>query len=297
MLTVQTFWKFSRPHTLIGTTISIIGIYFITVNESLYFSFHSLYILFFALFPAWLGNIFITGLNQITDISIDKINKPFLPLASGDMTLFEAKLLVVLTGALGLFFSWLINIFLALTIFIGMFIGALYSLPPIRLKRIPYLSSLAIFTVRGMVVNVGIFLYFKTVLVEPLLFSPDILFLTIFVTVLSMTISLLKDIPDTTGDSFFKISTFSVKYGRKNIFVVASTILVFDYIFGIVVGLIFSQFWNMQLMIIIHGVLLILLLFQIQKVNLENNLTVTRFYMFIWDLFYLEYLLLPFLRV
>ena len=170
MLTVQTFWKFSRPHTLIGTTISIIGIYFFTVNESLYFSFHSLYILFFALFPAWLGNIFITVINKITDISIDKINKPFLRLASGDMTLFDAKLLVVLTGALGLFFSWLINIFLALTIFIGMFIGALYSLPPIRLKRIPYLSSLAIFTVRGMVVNVGIFLYFKTVLVEPLVF-------------------------------------------------------------------------------------------------------------------------------
>ena len=112
-----------------------------------------------------------------------------------------------------------------------------------------------------------------------------------------MSISLLKEIQDNTGESFFKISTFSVKYGRKNIFVVASTILVFDYIFGIVVGLIFSQFWNMQLMIIIHGVLLILLLFQIQKVNLENNLTVTRFYMFIWDLFYLEYLLLPFLRV
>ena len=31
-------------------------------------------------------NIYITGLNQITDIDIDKINKPNLPLASGDLS-------------------------------------------------------------------------------------------------------------------------------------------------------------------------------------------------------------------
>ncbi len=30
------------------------------------------------------GNGFIVGLNQIYDVSIDQVNKPFLPIAAGD---------------------------------------------------------------------------------------------------------------------------------------------------------------------------------------------------------------------
>ena len=32
-------------------------------------------------------NVFIVGLNQITDVEIDRINKPYLPIAAGDLTL------------------------------------------------------------------------------------------------------------------------------------------------------------------------------------------------------------------
>ena len=32
------------------------------------------------------GNGFIVGLNQIYDVSIDQVNKPFLPIAAGDCT-------------------------------------------------------------------------------------------------------------------------------------------------------------------------------------------------------------------
>ena len=42
-----------------------------------------------ALIPALLMNVCIVGLNQLYDVEIDKINKPYLPLASGEMTIRE----------------------------------------------------------------------------------------------------------------------------------------------------------------------------------------------------------------
>ncbi len=38
--------------------------------------------------------MFITGLNQLTDVEIDRINKPYLPLASGAYTLTTGYLIV-----------------------------------------------------------------------------------------------------------------------------------------------------------------------------------------------------------
>ena len=39
-----------------------------------------------AIVPALLMNVSIVGLNQLYDVEIDKVNKPYLPLASGEMT-------------------------------------------------------------------------------------------------------------------------------------------------------------------------------------------------------------------
>ncbi|CAN0387979.1 unnamed protein product, partial [Ectocarpus sp. 13 AM-2016] len=46
--------------------------------------------------PSLLINVFITGLNQITDVEIDKVNKPYLPIPAGNLTSRAAKLTVML---------------------------------------------------------------------------------------------------------------------------------------------------------------------------------------------------------
>jgi len=43
--------------------------------------------------------VYITGLNQVTDVEIDKINKPYLPVASGALK-FDAALATVVTSLL-----------------------------------------------------------------------------------------------------------------------------------------------------------------------------------------------------
>ncbi len=40
-----------------------------------------------ALVSALLMNVCIVGLNQLYDVEIDRVNKPYLPLASGEMTM------------------------------------------------------------------------------------------------------------------------------------------------------------------------------------------------------------------
>src|SRR5207253_263687 len=47
-------------------------------------------------------NVSIVGVNQITDVEIDRINKPYLPIAAGDLTLPQAKAIVAAATALPL---------------------------------------------------------------------------------------------------------------------------------------------------------------------------------------------------
>jgi len=53
-----------------------------------------------ALVPALLMNVYIVGFNQIYDIDIDKVNKPYLPLASGEFSLTTGITLVTICAAL-----------------------------------------------------------------------------------------------------------------------------------------------------------------------------------------------------
>jgi len=48
-----------------------------------------------------LGNAFIVGINQIYDKDIDIVNKPFLPVASGEMSTYSAWIVVVASGIIG----------------------------------------------------------------------------------------------------------------------------------------------------------------------------------------------------
>lgn len=56
---------------------------------------------FLGMFALLLGNAFIVGINQIFDVGIDKMNKPFLPVASGEMSKAFAWFTVSMCGILG----------------------------------------------------------------------------------------------------------------------------------------------------------------------------------------------------
>ena len=98
-------YRFSRPHTIRGTLLAC----FTGVGRALVES-PSFLPLIPALLPKamlgvlalLLGNLFIVGINQIYDVEIDQINKPFLPVAAGRISPKLAWALVVGSGAAGL---------------------------------------------------------------------------------------------------------------------------------------------------------------------------------------------------
>ena len=197
-------WRFSRPHTLVATTVSILGIYLIAVAELPGVALgDGPGDLALTLLAGALVNVYIVGLNQVEDVDIDRINKPHLPIAAGDLGLRSARRIVAVAGAgpivLALTQGW---VELAAVV-AALAIGTAYSSPPLRLKRFPAIAAMSISIVRALVVNVGVYEHFADSLGgRPELSSipAPIVALTLFVLPFSFAIAVLKDVPDAEGD-------------------------------------------------------------------------------------------------
>jgi homogentisate phytyltransferase / homogentisate geranylgeranyltransferase len=289
---LRSLWKFSRPHTIIGTSLSVLTLYLIALdNISLFFS-HWLVLLI-----TWLaclcGNVYIVGLNQLEDIDIDKINKPHLPLARGEFSPTTGRLIVGITGILAIILALLGSFWLLMTVGISLLIGTAYSLPPVRLKRFPFWAAFCIFTVRGVIVNLGLFLHYNTFINQNQSIYPSVWVLTAFILVFTVAIAIFKDVPDLEGDRTYQITTFTLLLGQQKILTISLLTISLCYALMIGVGLIGIATINSPVLIISHLGLLILLWWRSQGVNLEDKGEVARFYQFIWKLFFLEYLLFP----
>jgi hypothetical protein len=109
----RSIYKFARPHTIRGTILASISgtaralldskTTGMTARASL------MALDWYKLFPhallgmiaLLLGNAYIVGINQIYDRDIDVLNKPYLPIASGEMSIKFAWLAVAFSGIVG----------------------------------------------------------------------------------------------------------------------------------------------------------------------------------------------------
>ncbi len=140
-----------------------------------------------------LGNVFIVGVNQIFDVKIDRINKPFLPMASGRLTNGMACSVVAFSGVVG---SILVATYFSKLIFglyiCGLVFGGLYSAPPIRLKRYPVLAAIIIAFVRGFLLHFGIHSSVAQALDQPIVWSPPLIFMCRYMSVFAGVIAVTK---------------------------------------------------------------------------------------------------------
>lgn len=296
------FWKFSRPHTIIGTSLSVLGVSLVAIANAglqplespLLYSLPGIFLL--ALFACLCGNVYIVGLNQLEDVEIDRVNKPHLPIASGEFSRQQGWGIVLTCGMLALLVSATQGTFLMGTVWLSLLIGTAYSLPPIRLKRFPFWASFCILSVRGAIVNLGLFLHIRSQ-IDPsttagLSIPANMWALTLFILVFTFAIAIFKDVPDLEGDRRYHITTFTVQLGQRAVFQLARGVLTLCY-----AGMILSSLWIPQLhapfVIVTHTVALVTLWSLSQRVNLHDKGTIIRFYQFIWKLFFLEYLLFP----
>jgi homogentisate phytyltransferase/homogentisate geranylgeranyltransferase len=179
-----------------------------------------------SLIPSLFMNLYITGLNQVTDVDLDKVNKPYLPLASGALSKQDGTAIVVLSLLLSVLFTYSQQWPLQACVFGSGILGTVYSLPPFRLKRFPLLAAFCILVVRGSLVNMGFYLQAKVAvlgakipsLLEACRLYPESVVLTAFYAIFGVVIALMKDVPDIHGDRKFGIRTFSVKVGAETMF-------------------------------------------------------------------------------
>ena len=312
-------WRFTRPHTLIGSALAIPALHLLAAPALAdAFTATNAVAMLYAMIPSLLMNLYITGLNQITDVEIDKINKPNLPIAAGDLSPRTATLvvLVALVASLGLgvahptFGTEGLNV----ALWGSGILGTMYSLPPFRLKRFPLLAAFCIVAVRGTIINAGFFAHAKAAaygaqgtaaasVMNCLLTDPRCMLSSLFFGIFGIVIALMKDVPDVAGDELSNIRSFSVRVGQDRIFKAMRRLLCGLFVvFG--AGFVRGAFLApTRFLAGCRGLVGIASLAaglsvrdEAQVVNPKDSSEVYGYYMHLWKLFYLSYLLLPFAR-
>jgi homogentisate phytyltransferase/homogentisate geranylgeranyltransferase len=279
-------WRFARPHTIIGTALSICGLYAIAVAEEA--NRRGAWDLAATLIAGLAVNVAIVGVNQLTDVDIDRVNKPYLPIAAGDLSPRAARNIVAACCVVPLAMAVTQGPQETAAVAAGLTVGALYSLPPSRLKRFPLAASLCITGVRSLVVNLGVYWHFAHQM------APPVWALCVFVLPFSFAIAVLKDVPDIEGDRRFAIRTFSVRLGPYRVFAIGLAALALAYAGMATAGPIALN-GHVQPVLLVAGQLgaAILLAIWAKAADPTDRASFTRFYMRVWALFFLQYVLVP----
>nr|AKM76572.1 AT3G11945-like protein [Pelargonium australe] len=292
-------WRFLRPHTIRGTALGSCALVARALIENTNLIKWSLVLKALSgLFALICGNGYIVGINQIYDIGIDKVNKPYLPIAAGDLSVQSAWLLVVFFAVAGLTIVGLnFGPFITSLYSLGLFLGTIYSVPPLRMKRFPVAAFLIIATVRGFLLNFGVYYATRAALGLAFQWSSPVVFITTFVTVFALVIAITKDLPDVEGDRKFQISTLATKLGVRNIAYLGSGLLLLNYVASILAAIYMPQVFRRNLMIPVHTIMALSLIYQTRVLEQANYTkdAISGFYRFIWNLFYAEYIIFPFI--
>jgi homogentisate phytyltransferase/homogentisate geranylgeranyltransferase len=285
-----TLWRFSRPHTLIGTFLSATGLYLIAVHELPGSGLHHL---LWVLVAGSGVNLAIVGVNQISDVEIDRINKPHLPIAAGELTREAAWRIVAVAAALPVVLGLTQGPLETAAVVSALAVGAAYSLPPVRLKRFPLAAALCISGVRSTAVNLGMYGHFALAFGGSVAIAPSVWALTAFVLPFSFAIAVLKDVPDLKGDRRYRIATFTVRLGPRRAARLGLGALALAYAGMAVLGPLLVADADPVVLAGGHAAALALLLHWARRADPADPAAFTAFYMRVWALFFVEYALVP----
>lgn len=288
---ISAFARFAREHTVIGTACQTIGV-FILVMAGSPLTPGALMVLALTFLGSQATNLFVVGLNQLTDVSIDRLNKPDLPLASGELTRREGTGIVAVAGLTALLAGASQSVWLFLTLALVMLIGSAYSLPP-RFKAHPLAAAVSIALARGVIANLGLYFHYHTSLARshpgP---SGQPVWALFFFFGFGLVIALFKDIPDRDGDERYAVRTFAVRWGPRRVFVLGRRLLAALYLLAAGAGVARLPGPAGVSLILTHlGALGIFWAFS-ARTDPALPRSMARLYRVLWVLFYAEYVLL-----
>ncbi|XP_014511537.2 glycinol 4-dimethylallyltransferase-like [Vigna radiata var. radiata] len=213
-------YQFIYPYVFYGRTSATISASLVAVEKLSDISPLFFIGLLQALLPSIFLDLYVNGVNQVFDFEIDKINKPYLPLASGKLSFRNCVFIVASSAILGLG----INLMIGSTALIWNFVlcatlWTCYSanLPFLRWKKNPVLASSVMLACWTHILPVTYFLHMQTfVLKRPLVFTRSLIVTLLFLSIYTTGLALGKDIPDVEGDIKHGVDTFAARLGQKN---------------------------------------------------------------------------------
>lgn len=291
MKALHTLWNFSRPHTILGSVISIFTLFIILCENN---RAAHVPLLLLAIIAGIACNIYIVGINQIADVDIDRINKPWLPIPSGALNLKQARLIVYAALVISLALSLYMTFYFFVIILLSALIGWAYSMPPFFLKQHHLPAAIAISMVRGILVNAGGFIVFNRLVSHHGPMPENLLMLTLFITVFAIVIAWFKDLPDVKGDNYYNIKTFAILYSPATAFITGHLLVAAVYVFTIYrMSGSYAENASGKASILFFGHIFLLVLFMLNSLSVKLNFhaSVRNFYKRFWLFFFAEYLL------
>lgn len=283
---LKVLWDFARPHTIIGSVLAVLSFYGIAAHES---GAQDLFLLLITLGASLAVNVYVVGINQMSDVEIDRVNKPGLPLPSGRISASDAARVVAISAVLALGLAAAGGRWLFGTIACVFVMGTLYSLPPARLKRFPVFAAVFIVLARGVIGNLGLWLTFAVALSGVAYVPGHLIAFVGFMIGFMTAISLMKDVPDVEGDARHDVRTFSVRAGPGRMLAICVSILSVFYAGMILLGLVGAPGLHGGWTVSAHVALLGALQLFAKRVDAKDRVSVAQFYRRVWGLYYLEF--------
>ncbi|XP_052730853.1 glycinol 4-dimethylallyltransferase [Vigna angularis] len=297
---VVAFFMFCNPYSVIGRTFSTVSASLLVVEKL-----SDISPLFFigvlqAMVPLLFMDIYVNGVNQLSDLEIDKINKPYLPLASGQVSFTTGAIIVASSLTLSFGLAWTIGSWPLIWSVVSCFLlWTAYSIngPLLRWKRHPLLAATCVWATWAVIFPITFSAHMQTfVLKRATIFPRSLIFVIVFMSFYSLGIALFKDVPDIDGDQAYGIQSFAARFGQKRVFWIC--VCLFEMAFGIALmaGLTSSSLLVKIVTGLGHAALAWILWYQAKFVDLTSKASMGSFFMLIWKLLYVAYFLMPLIR-
>ena len=187
------------------------------------------------------------ALNQIYDLEIDRVNKPRRPLTSGRLTIAQARRFTWITYLLSLVLAWMVApggrhecFWLVVVAVMCTFI---YSVPPLRTKRLGIWANVTIAIPRGTLLKVAGWSSVKTIM------SIEAWYIGAIFGLFLLGATTTKDFADMEGDRLGGCRTLPIQYGvRRAAWMISPSFVVpFAMIpVGAWLGVLTGNFWLLQ---------------------------------------------------
>ncbi|KAH9677689.1 homogentisate geranylgeranyltransferase [Citrus sinensis] len=267
------FYRLTRPYSCVSIIAALLSVSLLPLQSPADFTPKLIIEAFKCMVPAIMMNNYANAINQLADVHIDKAVAMGIMLRSPPLVIG--------------FIIWCI-------------VGGAYSidLPPLlRWKGNPLMAAVTIISMNGLLLLFPFFIHFqKIVLGNPVAFTKPVLFTAAYMVIWNAAIAFVKDIPDVEGDKAFGLQTLPIILGKEKVFSIAVNMMLTAYGSAVLVGAFSPSVLCRLVTMIGHSALAFVLWRQAKTIDLSDNKSVQSFYLFIWKLYYVEFLFVHFLR-